>query len=377
MKLLTILATILLVVNMQAHAVTIVPAPPKVNASSYVVMDFHSGERLVDVNIEKRLPQASLTKIMTVYIVAMALADGTIALDDEVLVSEKAWRTGGSKMFIEVNKKISVDDLLNGVIIQSGNDASIALAEYLSGTEERFAVLMNKQARRLGMNNTHYVNSTGLPHSDHYSTAWDLAILARAMIRDFPVIYSRHKIKEFTFNGIKQYNRNKLLWNDHSVDGLKTGHTEAAGYCLVASSQRDNMRLISVVLGSGSASARIKASQDLLNYSYRFYETRKLYSAGERISDPKVWYADVETVALGVIEDVYLTLTRGQYDNLQTTINIFEPVLAPIKQGDKKGQLEITTADQKVKIIPLQALETIAESGFFKRVKDKIRLLFY
>ncbi|MCG8379757.1 MAG: D-alanyl-D-alanine carboxypeptidase, partial [Proteobacteria bacterium] len=274
----------------------IIPAPPKIKASSYLVMDFHSGKLLIEENIDQKLPPASLTKIMTVYVVANELKNGNISLEDEVLISEKAWRTEGSRMFIEVGKKVRLNDLLHGVIIQSGNDASVALAEYVSGAEDVFADLMNKHAERLGMKNTNFVNSTGLPHADHYTTARDLAILAQAYIRDYPDVYKMNSIREFTYNKIKQHNRNKLLWRDRSVDGIKTGHTEAAGYCLVASAERDEMRLISVVMGTDGVNARAKASQALLNYSYRFYETHKLYSSGDLITSVKIWKADNEKI---------------------------------------------------------------------------------
>ena len=254
---------------------------------------------------------------MTIYVVASELANGKISLEDEVLVSEKAWRTEGSRMFIEVNKKVKLDDLLHGVIIQSGNDASVALAEYISGTEGVFADLMNKHAEQLGMNRSHFVNSTGLPDPDHYTTASDLAKLAQALIRDYPEVYDLHKIKEFTFNKIKQHNRNKLLWRDRSVDGIKTGHTEEAGYCLVASAYREGMRLISVVMGTDGMNARAKASQAILNYGFRFFETHKLYSAGDLITSVKVWKAEIDNLNLSINKDIYITVPRGQYEKLE------------------------------------------------------------
>ena len=339
-------------------------------------MDFNSGELLVEENIDEKLPPASLTKIMTVYVVASELANGKIGLDDEVLVSEKAWRTQGSRMFIEVDKKVKLDDLLHGVIIQSGNDASVALAEYISGAEDVFADLMNKHAERLGMTNTHYVNSTGLPDENHYTTSRDLSILARALINDFPAIYALHKEKEFTFNKIKQHNRNKLLWRDRSVDGIKTGHTEEAGYCLVSSAVRDGMRLISVVMGTDGMNARAKASQALLNYGYRFFETHKLYSAGDLITSVKVWKADKETINLGINNDLYITVPRGQYDKLEPVVEIDTKIIAPVNSGEQKGMLNVMLTNEKVATVPLLALETVSEGGIVNRLKDEIRLLF-
>lgn len=354
---------------------TIIPAPPAIDASSYLVLDFSSGNMIIEENVDKRLPPASLTKIMTTYVVASELKEGNLRLEDEVLVSEKAWRTQGSRMFIEVGKRVTVDDLLNGVIIQSGNDASVALAEHISGTEDVFADLMNKHAEKLGMSNTHYTNSTGLPDENHYTTARDLAILSRAYIRDFTEIYSRNSVREFTFNKIKQHNRNKLLWRDSSVDGIKTGHTDAAGYCLVASAMRDDMRLISVVMGTSGANARAKASQALLNYSYRFFESHKLYSAGETITSVPIWKANEKEIKLGTDNDVHVTIPRGQYDKLNPVVDIPDDIIAPINMGDKQGSLNLKLNDEVLITIPLLALETVAEGGFVTRMKDELRLL--
>lgn len=353
----------------------IIPAAPTINASSYLVMDFASGHLLVEENIDKRLPPASLTKIMTTYVVANEIKNGNLDLKDEVLVSEKAWRTQGSRMFIEVGTRVTVDELLNGVIIQSGNDASVALAEHISGTEEVFADLMTQHAKRLGMTNTNFTNSTGLPDENHYTTARDLAILARAYINDLPENYKRHSIKEYTYNDIKQQNRNKLLWRDSSVDGMKTGHTEAAGYCLVTSAERDGMRLISVVMGSEGANARAKASQALLNYSYRFYESHKLYSAGEKVTSVPVWKADVETINLGAGEDVHITVPRGQYDKLEPVVEVNSNIIAPVETGQQKGVLNIKLENEIVASVPLMTLEQIPQGGLLNRIKDEIRLM--
>ncbi len=373
----TLFLVFIFLIDLQVYADTmIIPAPPKIKASSYLVMDFNSGKLLVEENIDQKLSPASLTKIMTVYVVASELENGRISLEDEVLVSEKAWRTQGSRMFIEVNKKVKLDDLLHGVVIQSGNDASVALAEFISGTEDAFADIMNEHAERLGMKNTHFVNSTGLPDVDHYTTAGDLAILARALIRDYPKIYVLHKIKEFTFNKIKQHNRNKLLWRDRSVDGIKTGHTEEAGYCLVASADRDGMRLISVVMGTDGMNARAKASQAMLNYGFRFYETHKLYSAGEYITSVKVWKADSDILNLGLAKDLYITVPRGQYDKLEPAVVIDKQVIAPVNQGEKKGVLNVILANENIISVPLLAMETVSEGGIINRLKDEVRLLF-
>lgn len=362
--------------SVNLYADMIVPAAPKIKASSYLLMDFSSGEYLVEENSDERLPPASLTKIMTIYVTSTELKNGKISLDDEVLVSEKAWRTEGSRMFIEVGKKVKLDDLIHGVVIQSGNDASVALAEYISGTEDVFADLMNKHAVRLGMKNTNFVNSTGLPDPNHYTTAKDLAILARAMISDFPERYKLYSMKEFTYNNIKQHNRNKLLWRDRNVDGMKTGHTEEAGYCLVASAIKDEMRLISVVMGTDGVNARAKASQALLNYGYRFYETHKLYSAGEMITSAKIWKANIDNLNLGVMKDIYVTVPRGQYDNLEPVVEFDKKIIAPVSEGEQKGLLNVMLNNKSIVSVPLLALETVAEGSIVNKLKDEVRLLF-
>ena len=362
--------------SVNLYADMIVPAAPKIKASSYLLMDFSSGEFLVEENSEQKLPPASLTKIMTIYVAATELKNGKISLEDEVLVSEKAWRTEGSRMFIEVGKKVKLDDLIHGVVIQSGNDASVALAEYISGTEGVFADLMNKHAERLGMKNTNFMNSTGLPDPDHYTTAKDLAILARAMIKDFPERYKLYSMKEFTFNNIKQHNRNKLLWRDRNVDGMKTGHTEEAGYCLVASALKDEMRLISVVMGTNGVNARAKASQALLNYGYRFFETHKLYNAGEMITAAKIWKADIENLNLGVAKDIYVTVPRGQYDKLEPVVEFDKKIIAPVSKDEQKGVLNVMLENKNIVSVPLLALETVAEGSLVNKLKDEVLLLF-
>jgi D-alanyl-D-alanine carboxypeptidase (penicillin-binding protein 5/6) len=373
-KFIIVLLQILFCHSLYAGAV-IVPAPPAVKASSYLLMDFNSGQILASENIDNRLPPASLTKIMTAYVAGHELAENLITLDDKVTVSEKAWRMTGSRMFIEVNKQVTVRELLEGIIIQSGNDASVALAEHISGDESVFAELMNQHARRLGMTNSHFVDATGLPDEQHYSSAHDMAILATALIRDYPDIYEIHSRKEFTFNGIKQLNRNRLLWLDDSVDGIKTGHTEEAGYCLVASAQRDNMRLIAVVMGTESEKARASTVQALLNYGFRFYETRKMYSAGDILTTARVWKGVKDNIGLGLKDDLYVTIARGQFDKLENKFELPERIMAPVEAGTETGHMKLILGDKEVMTVPLYADETVTEGGFFKRMKDKIKIM--
>ena len=358
----------------------IIPAPPKIPASSYILMDFNSGKILAKENIHQKLPPASLTKIMTVYVVAAELKKGSISLFDEVTVSKKAYNTLGSRMFIEIGDKVKLEDLLLGVIVQSGNDASVALAEHVSGSEEVFVNLMNQHAFHLGMKNTQFINSTGMPVKDleHTTTAYDLAILAKALIKNYPEIYNLHRIKEFTYGKnppIKQYNRNKLLWRDKSVDGIKTGHTEEAGYCLVASAIRDDMRLISVVMGASGENTRAKASQSNLNYGYRFYETHKLYSSGDTVTDVKVWKADIDSIQLTVEDDFYITIPRGQYDQLEPIIEIDTKVIAPVRQGERRGVLKILLSDENMATAPLSVKTSIPRGNIFNRLKDEVYLM--
>ncbi|MCH8261460.1 MAG: D-alanyl-D-alanine carboxypeptidase [Proteobacteria bacterium] len=356
--------------------VTAIPAPPGIKANAYLLQDFDSGKILASKNIDQKMSPASLTKMMTVHVVSNELGSGRITLDDEVLVSKKAWKMPGSRMFIEVNKKVSVGDLLKGVIIQSGNDASVALAEHVSGSEEVFVELMNQYASKLGMSNSHFMNSTGLPDEQHYTTVKDMAILADALIRDVPEIYALHSVKEFTFNKITQQNRNKLLWRDPDVDGIKTGHTEAAGFCLVASAKKENMRLISVVMGSESEGAREKATQSLLGYGFRFYETQKLYGANENITSVKVWKGDTEALVLGLDTDLYVTFPRGQKNQLRTEFNLSEKYIAPVNRGNVLGNLKVTLADEDIADAKLIALQSVNEGSVIVRLKDNFLLLF-
>ncbi len=350
------------------------PTAPNLDASSFFLMDFDSGHIIADSNSDKRVSPASITKIMTAYVAFNELTNGNLSLDNQVTISEKAWRTGGSKMFVEVNKQVSIENLLKGMIIQSGNDASIAIAEHIAGDEATFAELMNQHAKRLGMKNTHFANSTGLPHPEHHSTARDLAILARALIREFPEYYKWHSIKEFTFNNIKQYNRNKLLWRNESVDGVKTGYTEKAGYCLVASAYRDGMRLISVVMGATSENARNSDNQTLLNYGFRFFETHKLYGAQDTLAETKIWKGQTDNLKLGLDQDLYVTIPRNHYKDLNATMEIDKRIQAPVKRGSSLGIVNITLGEEIIASKSLLALGSIKKGGILKRVYDEILL---
>ncbi|MEJ1335398.1 MAG: D-alanyl-D-alanine carboxypeptidase family protein, partial [Candidatus Sedimenticola sp. (ex Thyasira tokunagai)] len=323
---------------------------------------------------DERMEPASLTKIMTAYVVLRELKEGNIKLAEEVLVSKKAWRTPGSRMFIEVNKKVSLENLLKGMIIQSGNDASVALAEHIAGSEDSFAGLMNEHARRLGMSNTHFINSNGLPAEDHYTTARDIAKAATATIREFPEYYKWYAVKDFTFNKIKQHNRNKLLWRDETVDGLKTGHTDAAGYCLVASAKRDNMRLISVVMGTKSENSRAKESQALLNYGFRFFETHRLYNAGDKLSQVRTWKGDKEQLGLGLNRDLFITIPRKQYKNLKASMSINPQITAPVGKGEVMGKVNVALNGENVAEAPLIALESVAKGGIWQLARDSVLL---
>ena len=350
------------------------PAAPSIDASGYLLSDFYSGRILAAKDPDQRLEPASLTKIMTAYVVFNELKQGNLHLEDEVLVSENAWRTQGSRMFIEVGKRIKVEDLLKGMIIQSGNDACVALAEHIAGSESTFAELMNNQARRLGMTNTHFVNSTGLPDENHYTTPADIAKVSAATIRDFPDYYGLYKEKEFFFNDIKQHNRNRLLWRDESVDGIKTGHTESAGFCLAASAKRDNMRLITVVMGTKSEEARAKASQALFNYGFRFYETHQLYADGEVVNQARIWKGAKDELKLGVKNGLTVTIPRNQYKNLDAQMSIDPKIMAPISEGTVVGHVTVNLNGEAVSNEPLIALETITEGGLWQQLRDSVLL---
>lgn len=352
------------------------PAPPSVGAESYVLMDHLTGRLLVSKNPDQRVEPASITKIMTTYAVFKELESGEIGLDEEVVVSENAWRTPGSRMFIEVGTKVSVRDLLMGIIVQSGNDASVALAEHVAGSEQAFAGLMNHYAEQLGMDDTRFANATGLPDENHYTTARDIAVLSRALIEEFPDYYSWFADKEFTYNDIRQHNRNNLLWRDPAVDGLKTGHTESAGYCLAASARRDGMRLISVVMGADSEKSRTDDSQALLNYGFRFYESHRVYAAGEPLDRFTVWKGERDLVPTGLESPLYVTIPRGRYDELDANMELSARLMAPIRKGQRLGQLTISLDDEVLARKPLVALEDVDVGGWWTRFTHSIQLWF-
>jgi D-alanyl-D-alanine carboxypeptidase (penicillin-binding protein 5/6) len=359
---------------------SLVPAPPAISASGYLLMDADSGEVLIEHNADERLPPASLTKLMTSYVLSYELEQGQVSNSDLVTISKNAWAqnpifAGSSLMWIEVGKQVTLGDLHKGVVISSGNDASVAVAEYLAGSEDAFAGIMNQHAQMLGLENTHFVNSHGLPHPEHYTSARDLAILARAII-DFPNEYALYSEKEFVYNNIRQNNRNGLLWTDPSVDGLKTGHTNEAGYCLVTSAKREGMRLISVVMGASSERVRERETQKLLSYGFRYFETHHLYSAGTELTKAKVWKGGSADVSLGVQDDVYLTIPRGKADDLDAQLIVNEVLTAPIAADSEYGELQVSL-DGKLEVsVPLVALESVEEGSIFKRLWDSIVLFF-
>ncbi|MBL4763394.1 MAG: D-alanyl-D-alanine carboxypeptidase [Gammaproteobacteria bacterium] len=351
-----------------------VPRAPSLQAKSYYLEEFYSGRVLAEKDADKRIEPASITKLMTAYVVEQAIATGDISLDDKVKISEKAWRMKGSKMFIEVGKEVLVADLLKGLVIQSGNDASVALAEHVAGTEEAFVGYMNHQAEVLGLENTQFKNVTGWPAKGHYMSARDIAILARAILTDFPEQYSLYKEKEYTYNNIKQYNRNKLLWRDASVDGLKTGHTESAGYCLVSSAKKGDMRLLSVVLGTKSEKSRAHSSQSLLNYGFRFFETHRLYAAGKSIKDTRIWKGTAEVLPLGLADDLYITIPRGQYKYLKAEMELTPTIIAPAEQGQTYGIVKVALSEEMVVERPLIALSAVKKGGLLHQAVDSVKL---
>jgi D-alanyl-D-alanine carboxypeptidase (penicillin-binding protein 5/6) len=364
----TLLLALFLISNVQA----VVPEAPEINASGYLLMEMHSGKILVEKNADQRLEPASLTKIMTAHVVFEEIAKGKLKLNDMVHISEKAWKTEGSRMFVKVNSDVSVEDLLRGLIIQSGNDSAVALAEHIAGSEDAFAGLMNAHAAQLGMTSTNFVNSTGLPHPDHFTTPSDIVKVTVATIRDYPDFYPMYAEKQFTYNEIKQYNRNNLLWRNNAVDGVKTGHTEAAGFCLVSSAKYDQMRLIAVVMGTESAKARIKESQALLAFGSRFYETHRLYEAGQKLTENRVWFGDQKTLALGIGEDVYVTIPRRDYDNLKPTLEVKAKLEAPITKGDSLGNVTVMLGNDVVTTRPLVALAQVEKGSLWRRFLDFI-----
>ena len=359
-----------------AQAQVPVPSGPEIGARGYVLLDHNSGRILASKNENERMDPASITKLMTAYAVFRTLKSEQITLDDQVMISEKAWRTSGSRMFIEVGTRVTVNELLQGMIVQSGNDASVALAEYVAGNEAVFAQLMNQYAAELGMLNTQYQNSTGLPAKDHYTSANDIARLATQLIQEFPEYYNWYSQKEFTYNKITQKNRNALLWRDPSVDGLKTGMTDAAGYCLVSSAKRDDMRLISVVLGTKSSSARAKDSQALLNYGFRFYETRLLYTAGDAVTEARVWKGATETAGIGLQQDLYITIPRGSYAQLEAKLDLPPQLIAPVDHTARLGTVRVNLNSEMVAEANLFALSSINEGTLWQIAKDSVLLWF-
>jgi serine-type D-Ala-D-Ala carboxypeptidase (penicillin-binding protein 5/6) len=352
-----------------------VAPPPSLAVKAYILKDFNSGAIIASHKKDDRVEPASLTKVMTAYVTFEAIQRGQLKLDQLLPVSEKAWKVEGSKMFIDPKVPVSVDHLLHGLIIQSGNDAAITLAIAVAGSEEQFADMMNKQATKLGLKNTHFMNATGLPDINHYSTATDLSVLASALIRDFPLEYRRlYSVKEYTYNKITQPNRNRLLWLDANVDGMKTGHTEAAGYCLIASSQRGNSRLVSVVLGAASEVMRATESQRLLNYGFQFYESTLVYKQSQTINTLRVYKGENEHVPATLNKDFYLALPKGDYSRVKASMTSQQPLIAPIKQGQEIGRITFTLDGKKINEQKLVAGASIGEAGFFGRMVDSVKL---
>ena len=364
------------VVSMAASAAVIVPKAPDLDASAYILLDAESGAVLVEHNADERLPPASLTKLMTSYIAVHELELGNVSENTMVPISEKAWRKGGSKMFVRVGTEVPLIDLLRGIIVQSGNDASVAVAEYFAGSEDAYAGWMNQFAERFGMSNSHFVNATGWPADNHYTTARDLATLSLRIIKDHPHYYSLYAEKYYEYNDIRQPNRNKLLWRDPSVDGLKTGHTEAAGYCLAASAVRENTRLVAVVMGTRSEEARARETQKLLAYGFRYYETRKVYDGGEVLQTNPVWLGADDSVDVGVEDQLYLTLPRGMKGELEVSMTTDEFIEAPVSKGQVVGTLTLSMDGEVQAERPLIALNDVEEAGFFGRLWGSIKLFF-
>lgn len=365
-----------LVVTLARAAPTPIPAAPSINASAYLVIEHHSGRVIAEKNSDAPVEPASITKLMTAYVAFDKLREGQIALDDEITVSEKAWRAEGSRMYIEVGKKVRLEDLLRGMIIQSGNDASIAIAEHIAGAENTFAALMNQYAAKLGLTQSQFANSNGLPASGHHMSARDIVTLTQRLIEDFPQHYPLYSEKSYTFNEITQYNRNNLLWRDSSVDGVKTGFTEAARYCLVSSAKRGEMRVISVVLGTPSEEARVASSQSLINYAFNFYETHRLYAAGEVIETERVYKGDRETVELALASDLFVTIPRGEYDTMSASMKLPTTLIAPLRVDEPIGQVVISLSDDVLVERDLLPLVPVQSGNFLQRAMDEVRLWF-
>lgn len=358
-----------------AESEILTPAPPKIAASSFILMDYYTGKVLAENNADIKLAPASLTKIMTVYVAFREIASGHLKLDDLATVSQNAWQTGGSRMFLEVNTKVSIEDLIKGIVIQSGNDAAVALAEHIAGSESTFAEMMNQQAARLGMLNSHFEDSNGLPAENHYTSARDLAIVTKAIIDEFPDYYRWFSQKEFTYNKITQHNRNQLLARDESVDGVKTGFTDDAGYCLVASAVRENMRLIAVVMGASSANARANENQNLLNYGFRFFEGHKLYEAKKQLAEARVWKGNLQNVPLGLATDLNVIIARRHYNDLKAEMVVDKKITAPITEGTKLGTVTVTLKNDVIATADLIALKPVEQGNIFQRLYDSILMM--
>ena len=356
--------------------VSTLPPAPEIAAKAYILVDYYSGQALLQRGGDERVEPASLTKLMTAYLTFAALRQGTIKPAQQMPVSERAWRAEGSRMFIQPNMPVTVDELIRGMIVQSGNDACIALAEGISGSEEAFVQRMNQEAQRLGMKNTHFMNATGLPHPNHYTTARDLSLLAQAIIRDFPEYYPLYSLKEYKYNNVSQANRNRLLWLDPTVDGMKTGHTESAGFCLITSAKRESRRLISVVLGTASDSMRASESQKLLNYGFQNFDTHRLYQKGQTVATLPVWKGSDNSLKAGVAQDLYVSLPKGLYARLKATLASKQPLLAPLYAGQAVGAIRLALDDKPYAEYPLVALEGVAAANFFKRGWDGVKLWF-
>jgi D-alanyl-D-alanine carboxypeptidase (penicillin-binding protein 5/6) len=353
-----------------------VPAPPTMDATSYFLQDAQSGRVLAAKNPDKHVAPASITKLMVVYVVFHALRTGTIHMNQKVTVSDKAWRMHGSQMFLEVGHHVSIRKLLKGLIVDSGNDAAVQLAEAVGGSESSFVDLMNQYAHKLGMKNTHYMDAAGLPHPNHYTSARDIATLDRAIIQQFPKYYKMFGDKEFTYDKIHQTNRNLLLWRDPSVDGLKTGHTQQAGYCLTTSAKRHGMRLIAVVMGTPSDQARNSDNEALLNYGFNFYETHRLYAGGATLAKARVWKGAQKTVPEGIQSDLYVTIPKGQYDKVSTSTKLAKQIVAPVKLGKRLGTVSIALDGKPIAKRPLDALAQVRQGGLWRRLVDSVLLMF-
>lgn len=355
----------------------IIPAMPELNAKSYVLMDYNTGKVLAAKEPDAKLPPASMTKMMSMYVISQALQNDQIKMDDQVRVSKEATTVKGSTMFLRQGQVVSVKELIRGIITVSGNDATVAMAEHVAGSQNAFVSLMNQEAQQLGLQGSHFMDTTGMPDPDHYSTARDLATLAMHIIRDYPDHYEWYSDKEFTFNGIRQPNRNRLLWLDSSVDGLKTGHTEEAGFCLAASAKKGDMRLIAIVLGTPSDNARTDNTEKLLTYGFRFYETHKLYQAGKILANPRVWQGKVSTTPVGLANDLNVTVPRGQYDKLQASIELMNTLKAPIQKGQQVGRVKVLLNGEEVASAPVLALDDNAKGGLWTRMTDSISLVLH